>query len=88
MRRFMRAYLETVDWMYSDPAALKHYAEYSGLPDAIVRKVRDFIPKESMAPGQVIGMDQLMADAVRLKFIPAPLTDVQVKELVQIPASQ
>ena len=33
-------------------------------------------------------MDQLMADAVRLKFIPAPLTDVQVKELVQIPASQ
>ena len=50
MRRFMRAYLETVDWMYSDPAALKHYAEYSGLPDAIVRKVRDFIPKGSMAP--------------------------------------
>ena len=36
MRRFMRAYLETVDWMYADPAALKHYAQYSGLPDAIV----------------------------------------------------
>ena len=88
MRRFMRAYLETVAWMYADPAALRHYAEYSGLPDTIVRKVRDFIPKESMAPGQVAGMDQLMADAVRLKFIPSPFTDAQVKELVQIPATQ
>ena len=74
MRRFMRAYLETVAWMYADPAALKHYAEYSGLPDTIVRQVRDFIPKETMAPGQIVGFDQAMADAVRLKFIPAPLT--------------
>lgn len=88
MRRFMRAYLETVEWMYADPAALRHYAEYSGLPDTIVRKVRDFIPKETMAPGQVAGMDQLMADAVRLKFIPSPFTDAQVKELVQIPVPQ
>src|SRR5262245_29100242 len=30
--RFNRAYEETVAWMYSDPAALKYYAEYSGLP--------------------------------------------------------
>jgi hypothetical protein len=33
-------------------------------------------------------MDQLMADAVRHKFIPAPFTDVQLKELIQIPAAQ
>jgi NitT/TauT family transport system substrate-binding protein len=84
--RFTRAYIETVDWMYSDPAALKHYGEYSGLPDSIVRSVRDFIPKETMAPGRIVGMDQLVADAVRLKFIPAPLTADQIKELVQIPA--
>jgi len=31
--RFNRAYQETVDWMYSDPAALKHYGEYSNLPE-------------------------------------------------------
>ena len=31
--RFMQAYRETVDWMYSSPEALKIYAEYSGLPD-------------------------------------------------------
>src|ERR1700758_2145609 len=31
--RFMQAYTETVDWMYSNPDALKIYGEYSGLPD-------------------------------------------------------
>jgi hypothetical protein len=30
-------------------------------------------------------MDQIMADAVAGKFIPAPLTAEQEKELVQIP---
>ena len=83
--RFNRAYRETVNWMYSDPAALKHYAEYSNLPEKIVLRVRELIPKESLAPDRVEGIDQIMADAVAGKFISAPLTAEQVKELVQIP---
>jgi NitT/TauT family transport system substrate-binding protein len=84
--RFNRAYQETVDWMYSDPAALKHYEEYSGLPEKIVLRVRSLIPKESLAPARVAGMDQIMADAVAGKFIPAPLSSEQIQELVQIPS--
>jgi NitT/TauT family transport system substrate-binding protein len=83
--RFNRAYAETVDWMYSDPAALKHYGEYSKLPEKIVLRVRKLIPKENMATGKVAGIDAIMADAVAAKFIPAPLSDAQVKELIQIP---
>jgi NitT/TauT family transport system substrate-binding protein len=83
--RFNQAYRETVDWMYSDPAALKHYGEYSSLPEKIVLRVRNLIPKESLATDRVQGMDQIMADAVAGKFIPAPLNAEQVKELVQIP---
>jgi len=83
--RFNRAYQETVDWMYSDPAALKHYAEYSGLPEKIVLRVRQLIPKENLATGRIEGMDQVMADAVAGKFIPAPLAAEQINELVQIP---
>ena len=83
--RFNQAYRETVDWMYSDPAALKHYGEYSSLPEKIVLRVRNLIPKESLATDRVQGMDQIMADAVAGKFIPAPLNEEQVKELVQIP---
>ena len=86
--RFMAAYLETVDWMYSDPAALKHYADYSGLPEDIVQRVREFIPKASMAPQQIVGTDEIVADALRTKFIAEPLTPAQIKELVQIPIPQ
>jgi NitT/TauT family transport system substrate-binding protein len=83
--RFNRAYAETVAWMYSDPAALKVYAEYSNLPEKIVLRVRNLIPKENLATDRVEGVDQIMADAVAGKFIPAPLTAEQVKELVQVP---
>jgi NitT/TauT family transport system substrate-binding protein len=83
--RFNRAYRETVDWMYSAPAALTHYAEYSHLPETIVHRVRDLIPKQSLVTDRIEGIDQIMADAVSGKFIPAPLTSEQVKQLVQIP---
>jgi NitT/TauT family transport system substrate-binding protein len=83
--RFNRAYRETVDWMYSDPAALKHYAEYSNLPEKIVLRVRSLIPKESLATDRIEGIDHIMADAVAGKFIPAPFTAEQISELIQIP---
>src|SRR5437899_8454390 len=57
--RFNHAYRETVDWMYSDPAALKHYGEYSSLPEKIVLRVRNLIPKKSLATDRVEGMDQI-----------------------------
>src|SRR5262249_52946178 len=83
--RFNRAYQETVDWMYSSPAALKHYGEYSSLPERIVLRVRDLIPKDSLATGRVEGVDQIMSDAVAGKFLAAPLSTAQISELVQVP---
>jgi NitT/TauT family transport system substrate-binding protein len=83
--RFVQAYRETLDWMYADPAALAIYKDYSGLPDNIVRRVRELIPKEAMNPDSVAGMDQIMAEAVNLKFMPTPLTPEQLKEFIQIP---
>jgi NitT/TauT family transport system substrate-binding protein len=83
--RFHRAYKETIDWMYSDPAALKHFSDYSGLPEKVVIKVRELLPKETMLPDRLVGVDQIMSEAVSMKFLAAPLTAEQVKELVQIP---
>ncbi len=88
LKRFMAAYLETVDWMYSDAAALKYYADYSGLPANIVQRVREFIPKATMVTERIVGMDEIMADAVRTKFISEPLSPVQIKDFVQIPTPQ
>ena len=85
LERFMQAYRDTVDWMYSDdPAVLKHYADYSGFPEKVVRRVREFIPKDTMAPDRVVGMDQIIADATRQKFILSPLTREQIEEFMKI----
>ena len=40
--RFMKAYRESVDWMYSaDPAALQTYADFVGIPVAMAKRTRD-----------------------------------------------
>jgi NitT/TauT family transport system substrate-binding protein len=82
--RFMQGYKETVDWMYSSPEALKVYSEYSGLPDNIVQRVLKLIPKEALQTDEVKGIDSVMADAVSQKFLSAPLTPEQLKQLIQI----
>ncbi len=81
----MQGYKETIDWMYSSPDALKIYGEYSGLPDSIVQRVLKLVPKEALQTDKVKGLDGIMADAVAQKFLAAPLTPDQIKELIQIP---
>jgi len=38
-----------------------------------------------LIPDRVLGLSDLMPDAVKFKFITQPLTEGQLKELVQIP---
>ena len=85
--RFMKAYRETIDWMYSnDPAALKTYAEFVGISVETARRTRDqFFPPGAIDPDKIVGLDQIVQDAVVLKFTAAPLTREQLAELIQIP---
>jgi len=83
--RFMKAYRETIDYMYNDPAALKVYADFVGIPEAKAKRTRDeFFPRESIDPDKIVGLDAIVKDAVELKFTSAPLTKEQLAELVQI----
>ena len=84
--RYMKAYRETIDYMYSDPAALKVYADFVGISEAKAKRTRDeFFPKAAIDPDRVVGLDAIVKDAVELKFTAAPLTKEQLAELVQIP---
>ena len=85
--RYMKAYRETIDWMYSnDPAALQTYADFVGISVATAKRTRDdFFPKSSVDPDRIIGLDTIIPDAVALKFTAAPLTREQQAELIQIP---
>ena len=87
--RFMKAYRETIDYMYSDPAAIKVYADFVGISEAKAKRTRDdFFPKQAIDPDKVVGLDSIVQDAVALKFTSAPLTKEQLAELVQIPPRQ
>jgi len=85
--RYMKAYRETIDWMYSDdPAALKTYADFVAIPLATATRTRDdFFPKAPVAPDKVVGLDVIVQDAVALKYTTAPLAKEQLAELIQIP---
>jgi NitT/TauT family transport system substrate-binding protein len=85
--RFMAAYRETIDYMYSDnPQVLKDYAAFVQVPEATAKRVRDeFFPKSLVDPDTIKGVDGVMNEAVTLKFINAPLTQKQLDELIQIP---
>ncbi|MGH9811359.1 MAG: ABC transporter substrate-binding protein, partial [Terriglobia bacterium] len=64
IRRYVDAYRETIDWMYSDPAALKAYAEWANLPESLVKRMRDeFFPKDTLIPDRLSGLDAAMDDA-------------------------
>jgi NitT/TauT family transport system substrate-binding protein len=86
IKRYMAAYRETVDWEYSDPAALKHYAEWLNIPAPIAQRSRDgFFPKQALDPDTIVGLTTIVNDAVELKYTQAPLTKEQLGELIRIP---
>ncbi|HZP79659.1 MAG TPA: ABC transporter substrate-binding protein [Pseudolabrys sp.] len=84
--RYMQAYRETVDYMYSNPEALKVYAQWLNITEAKAKRTRDdFFPKQAIDPDKIVGLDTIVRDAVELKFTANQLTKEQLAELIQIP---
>jgi NitT/TauT family transport system substrate-binding protein len=72
--------------MYDGDAPLKMYAEFANISVDDAHRIREeFDPKEMLIPDRVLGIAQLVPDAIKFKFIAQPLTDEQIKELVQVP---
>jgi NitT/TauT family transport system substrate-binding protein len=84
--RFMAAYRETVDWMYSDPKAVEMYSAKIHRPVELLKdSMAKFQPKEALQTDKFADLDGAIADAVKLKFLEKPLTKEQIAELLQIP---
>ncbi len=85
MARYMAAYRETIEWLWSNPDALKAYAKWAEVSDQIALRTRDeFVQKDRANPDKMEGIADMNDDAVKLKFIPAPLTKEQLSTLVQL----
>jgi NitT/TauT family transport system substrate-binding protein len=84
--RFMQAYRESVDWMYSDPKAVEMYSNKIHKPvDLLKTSMANFHPKATMQTDHFADLDGAVRDAVKLKFLQKPLTKEQLAELIQIP---
>jgi NitT/TauT family transport system substrate-binding protein len=83
---YMDAYRETVRYMATDDGALKIYADWLDISPALAQRSRDdFFPKGAIDPDKIVGLDKIMADAVAFKYMPAPLTQQQLADLILIP---
>ena len=72
--------------MYSSDQAIKDYAEFAKIDEAMARRVRDqFFPRSIVEPDAIKGLDTLMPEAVTLKFIDKELSKEQTAELFQVP---
>jgi NitT/TauT family transport system substrate-binding protein len=84
--RYMKAYRETVNYMYTDPNALKIYADWLNISEAKAKRTRDeFFPRAAVEPDKITGLDTIVKDAVTLKFTATELTKAQLNDLIQIP---
>jgi len=84
--RYMKAYREAVNYMYTDPNALKVYADWLKISEAKAKRTRDdFFPRAAVEPDKIVGLDTIVKDAVALKFTANELTKAQLDDLIQIP---
>lgn len=84
--RYLAAYRDTIEWMYSDPSSLDAYAKWAEISREMAEKVRnEFLPKANLDPGRMSGLDEMMEDAVSFKFLAAKLTKEQLATLFQKP---
>jgi NitT/TauT family transport system substrate-binding protein len=85
LQRYMAAYRETLDWLYGNPAGLKAYSEWTGIPEELTKQLpTEFYPKDMMAPERISGIDKVMADAVAFKYLSAPLPKETLREFFQV----
>jgi NitT/TauT family transport system substrate-binding protein len=85
-QRYMDAYRETLDFVYAGAEGAEAYAKWAEVPVPIAKRtLGEFVTKSASNPDRVSDLGGVVAAAVEFKYIPAPLTPEQMRELVQIP---
>jgi NitT/TauT family transport system substrate-binding protein len=83
--KFMKALDGCIDWAYANTAeSSKAYATLNKVDADTAAKGIAFYKRAALAFGPMVGWDDVVKQAVEAKFIPAPLTADQQKELVDI----
>jgi NitT/TauT family transport system substrate-binding protein len=83
--RFIRALSRAIDWAYSDPGAIDHYAEIAKVPRALAQQTRDeFFPKAALQLAEVKGLDVTLKQALEFKYITSPMPLAEAQGMLDI----
>ena len=85
MKRFMRAYRQSLAYLLNDPQATRLYADHVRVPESLITGAIDkFKLKQGKQLDHITGLDTVMADGVLFKFLDRPLTREQITDLIHI----
>jgi len=86
IENFMAGYRDTLEWLYSDSdEGLQAYANLAKIELETARLVRDeFDTRDYTNPDIMLGVGDLMQEAIKFKFLDAPLDHDQLDELILI----
>ncbi len=86
LKRYMAAYRETLDWMYADPRRDRRLCGMVEAAEGDRREGPEYMTRQNMEPLRISGLPGIMEDAVKFKYIPAPLSEAQIKDALPVDA--
>lgn len=85
LTRLIRARTNAIRWMFDNrDESAKIFAEVNKIEPRLAPQVFEYFTLDNMAPAPIKGLESSLEDALRYKFLRDPLTDAQVKKLVEL----
>jgi len=82
-RRFMKAYHDTVEWMYANPAqAIAFFAKFNDVSPEIAQQTAPSFPKQAVAPWPVKGLQRNLDEALEYKQLDKPLAEKDAQAML------
>jgi len=84
-RRFMKAYTDTIDWMYREPnASIAFYAKFNQVSPEVAKQSFTFYPKAALALTPVAGLQQSLDQALEYKNLDKPMSVKEAQGVLDI----
>jgi NitT/TauT family transport system substrate-binding protein len=82
-RRFMKAYYESIEWVYANPdKSTAFYATFNKTTPQIAKQTLEAFPKAAVAPWPVKGLKQNIEEAVQNKQLAKPMSEQEASKLL------
>lgn len=82
-RRFMKAYSDSIDWVYANPdKAIGFYVKFNKVPPDIATQTLQSFPKTAVTPWPVRGLKRNIEEAVQAKQLERSMSEAEAQKLM------